>query len=89
MPYSKAIAAFVVPFVLGLVAALFEDTDEGSTLSFWEVFAALVIGLITAGIVYAVGNKDPKGTHQDQSVMPPPGGRLAVSGDVNIPRSSL
>lgn len=69
-PYYKAVTGILVPFLTTLGAALVESSDGGSTITAHEWIGAVVVGLVGGGAVFAVPNKDPHGTHQDESVQP-------------------
>ena len=70
-PYYKAVAAFVVPFLTAIIAALLETSDGGSKVMTNEWLTAIVAALLAGGVVFAVPNKDPEGEHQEESVQPP------------------
>jgi hypothetical protein len=70
-PYYKAITAILVPFLTAIGAALLETSDGGSKVMTNEWVTAAVIALVSGGAVFAVPNKDPRATHQAESVRPP------------------
>jgi hypothetical protein len=70
-PYYKAVAAFVVPFLTAIIAALLETSDGGSKIMTNEWLTATVAALLAGGVVFAVPNKDPMAQHQAESVQPP------------------
>jgi hypothetical protein len=70
-PYYKAVAAFVVPFLTAIIAALLETSDGGSKIMTNEWLTAIVAALLAGGVVFAVPNKDPLAEHQEESVQPP------------------
>ena len=73
-PYYKAVAAFVVPFLTAIIAALLETSDGGSKVMTNEWLTAIVAALLAGGVVFAVPNLDPNAQHQAESVQPPVGG---------------
>lgn len=70
-PYYKAVTGVVVPFLGSIGTALLDDSAGGSAITASEWISAVVLGLVAGGAVFAVGNKDPRGTHQRESVQPP------------------
>ena len=63
-PYMKAIVA-ILGAVLTAVVTQFPDNEAV------QQWGPIVSALLTALAVYAVPNKDPQGTHQDESVQDP------------------
>ncbi len=64
----KAVAGFLVPALLTLLAALRADSDMGMSISVAEWIETLVAALLTSGAVYAIGNgesKDPNTSTPD------------------------
>lgn len=70
-PYGKAIVAFLAPAAVSLTSAVQDASAGGSTVTGGEWLTAVCACFITAGVVYAVPNKDPQAAHQDESVQPP------------------
>lgn len=70
-PYYKAVVGLLVAFLGSLGTALLEDSAGGSTITASEWISAAVVGLVASGAVFAVPNRDPAGTHQDESTQPP------------------
>jgi hypothetical protein len=70
-PYYKALTAFVVPFLTQIVAGLTPASDGGQNLTTSEWLTALITSLVAGGVVFAIPNKDPEASHQDESVQPP------------------
>lgn len=69
-PYLKALVAFVTPGVVGLVAAVQDGSPGDSTVTGAEWVGIAAACLLTGGAVFGAPNKDPKGTHQEESVQP-------------------
>jgi hypothetical protein len=68
-PYAKSISAALVTGLGSLYQAL--DGDGHVTGQEW---VAVAMATLTAlGVVFAVPNKDNRGEHQDESVMPADG----------------
>lgn len=70
-PYYKAVAAFLTPPLAALGVALTESSDGAGAVTATEWVGIALAALATGGLVYAVPNKDPRGTNQDESVQPP------------------
>lgn len=70
-PYYKAVTGLLVPFLTSIGAALVSSSEGGSSITTNEWIAAVVVGLVAGGAVFAVPNKDPEALHQDESVQPP------------------
>jgi hypothetical protein len=70
-PYWKAVVGFVTPGVVALVAAVQDASPGGSTITGPEWVGIGAACILTGSVVYGVPNKDPRGTHQDESVMDP------------------
>lgn len=64
-PYAKA---FVAALIAGASAAI-PQVEDGLNASEWLTVA--VAFLTALSVVFAVPNKDPEGTNQDESVQPP------------------
>lgn len=71
MPYLKSVAAFFVPGAVLIGAATLEDSPAGEAIAQGEWIRALVACVVTSAAVFTIPNKDPKGTHQDESVQRP------------------
>jgi hypothetical protein len=69
-PYYKAFTAILVAFLGSLGTALLEDSAGGSSITSSEWISAVVLALAAGGAVFTVPNKDPEGTHQEESVQP-------------------
>lgn len=65
-PYLKAYAALIGAICTALLGVYGPDTQTGHWLT-------VVVAVVTAVATYAVPNLDPRGTHQDESTMPPEG----------------
>lgn len=63
-PYTKTVVA-ILGAVLTAVMTQFPDNPAV------QQWGPIVSALLTALAVYAVPNKDPEGTHQDESVQDP------------------
>ena len=70
-PYWKAVVGFVTPGVVALVAAVQDASPGGSAVTGPEWVGIAAACIITGGAVFTVPNRDPKGTHQDESTQPP------------------
>ena len=70
-PYAKALAAFITPGVAALVAAVQDASPGRSDITGPEWVGIFATCILTSGAVYAVPNRDPRATHQDESVQPP------------------
>lgn len=79
-PYMKAVVAFIAPGAVSLIAALNDDSKGGDAIVQSEWIAALLACVVTAAAVYAIPNRDPQATHQDESVQPPEAGQVSVVG---------
>lgn len=64
--YLKAVTAALVAGLTAIITGLDDDA-----LNTQEWVQALVAFLVALGAVWAIPNKDPEGTHQDESVQPP------------------
>lgn len=62
-PYMKTVVA-VLGAVLTAVMTQFPDSEQV------QQWGPIVSALLTALAVYVVPNKDPQGTHQDESTQP-------------------
>jgi hypothetical protein len=71
-PYYKAGAAVVVPFLGSVIAAMQDASPGGSNITGSEWLGAVVLAIVSGGVVFGVPNRDPSGTHRDESVQPPP-----------------
>lgn len=71
-PYWKAVMGFITPGVIVLGGALLEGSAGGSDVTQTEWITAVVAMFVTGGAVFTKANGDPTGTHQDESVQPPP-----------------
>ncbi len=69
-PYLKTVFGFLTPGAVILGSAVTEASDGGANVTQAEWITALVACIITGSLVFAVPNKDPRGTHQDDSVQP-------------------
>ena len=56
-PYYKAVAGLLVPFLTSIGAALVESSDGGSNITATEWVAAIVVGLVAGGAVFAIPNQ--------------------------------
>jgi hypothetical protein len=63
-PYAKTVVA-IAGAVLTAVLTQFPDSEAV------QQWGPIVSALLTALTVYAVPNRDPQATHQDESVQPP------------------
>jgi hypothetical protein len=63
-PYAKTVVA-ILGAVLTAVLTQFPDNEAV------QQWGPIVSALLTALTVYAVPNKDPEASHQDESVQPP------------------
>ncbi len=63
----KALAGFLVPALLTLLAALHAGSDQGTSISTAEWIETLIAALLTSGAVYAVRN----GRSRDSSTSTP------------------
>lgn len=70
-PYYKALAALLVPFLGSIIAAMQDASPGGSNIVGSEWLAAVVLALVSGGVVFGVPNTDPAGGHQSESVQPP------------------
>jgi hypothetical protein len=70
-PYWKAVTAFLVPLIGGVIAAMQDNTPGNSTITGQEWLGIALLALVTGGSVFGVPNKDPKGVKQSESVQPP------------------
>ena len=70
-PYAKAVAAFLAPAAVALTSAVQDASAGGDTITTGEWVTAACACFITAGMVFAVPNRDPQARHQDESVQPP------------------
>ncbi len=70
-PYMKATVAFLTPGLTTLGLALQATSEGGSTVTATEWVGIALASLATAGVVFAVPNRDPLAQHQDESVQPP------------------
>ena len=70
-PYLKAVVAFVAPGVVTLLAAVQDASPGGSSVTAPEWVGIAAACILTSAGVYAVPNKDPQATHQQESVQPP------------------
>lgn len=70
-PYWKAIVGFITPGVVALVAAVQDASPGGATVTGPEWVGIAAACILTGGAVYAFPNKDPMGTHQQDSTQPP------------------
>lgn len=70
-PYAKAIVAFLAPAAVSLTSAVQDASAGGDAITTGEWITAACACFITAGVVYAIPNKDPQATHQAESVQPP------------------
>lgn len=77
-PYLKAVFAFITPGAVSLGYAVTEASKGGDKIVQSEWIAALIACVVTAAAVFAVPNKDPEGTHQAESTMPPERGAVDV-----------
>ena len=64
MQYAKAYAALVGSICTALLGIYGPETEVGQWLT-------IAVAVLSAVATYAVPNKDPKGRHQSESVMPP------------------
>ena len=71
-PYLKTVASFLA----GAITTYISSQDGGVTSTEW--LYVILAGLGSAGLVFAVPNKDPKALHQDESVQPPQRGAGAL-----------
>ena len=69
--YWKAITGAVTPGAIIIGSAVLDGSDGGTRITTAEWVTAVVAIIITGGAVYQVPNKDPEGTHQEESVQPP------------------
>ena len=69
-PYYKAVAAITVPFLGSVIAAMQDASPGGSNITGSEWLAAVVLALVSGGVVFGVPNTDPTGGHQSESVQP-------------------
>ena len=76
-PYWKAVVAFITPGAATIGVAVTDASAGGSAITGAEWVTAVVACLLTAGAVYTVPNRDPEGTHQDESTQPPYAGEGA------------
>lgn len=70
-PYWKAFVGFVVPGAVVVGSAVTSASDGGSNITGAEWVTAVVACVVTSAGVWAVPNKDPRGTHQFESTQPP------------------
>ncbi len=56
-PYWKAVMGFFAPAATIIVASVLETSDGGTRITSSEWITALATSVITAGAVYAKGNK--------------------------------
>lgn len=84
-PYYKALAALLVPFLTQLGAATAPNSDGMTEITLNEWLTAIIAGLLAGGVVFAVPNKDPQATHQDESVQPPDDGVSPEDGFEDVP----
>lgn len=70
-PYWKAVLGFILPGAVIIGSSVTSTSDGGSHITTAEWVTALVAAIVTSGGVYAKGNEDDEGTHQDESVQPP------------------
>jgi hypothetical protein len=64
-PYGKAITAAIIAALTAYVSVQPNGVNGGE-------WANVAVAFLTAlGLVWAVPNKDPEATHQDESVQPP------------------
>ena len=70
-PYWKAILGFITPGAVIIGSAVLDGSDGGTAITSSEWVTAVVAMIVTGGAVYGKGNKDPQGTHQDESTQPP------------------
>jgi hypothetical protein len=71
MPYAKAVVGFIAPAASALIAATQDGTPGGSAVTSTEWLVAGLTAFVTASVVWAVPNKDPRAEHQAESVQPP------------------
>jgi len=69
-PYYKA--AIAVPFLGSVIAAMQDASPGGSNVVGSEWLAAVVLALVSGGVVLGVPNTDPTASHQSESTQPPP-----------------
>ena len=69
-PYAKAIVGAIVAFLGQLVVAMNDSSQAGSSVTGQEWLQAIIVGLVSLGVVFAVPNDDPLGVKQGQSVRP-------------------
>ena len=72
-PYAKSLVAALVAGLGSLYQAL-DGADQRVTTQEWIAVAMTTLAAI--GAVFAVPNKDPEGTRQDESVQPPERGAV-------------
>ena len=70
-PYLKALFGFLTPGAVVLGSAVTETSQAGTTITSAEWVTAIVACIVTGSLVFAVPNKDPRGTHQEESTQPP------------------